>query len=504
MSPIMWQIKSGLTYAKPESKVQNPQISAPEGDHTNNSSTTVSNASEGENLNGINTTTQVEPTTTQESETPDSLPPLRRSSCNIKTPERLTYSWTAEINHGVPGEIFSPDAMFPKEEILAYDASNDPDVMYFHQAMAAPDRQEFIKAMEDEIKGQVKNNIFTIIPRSEVPQGKRVLPAVWAMRRKRRIATGKVYKWKARLNIDGSKQIKGEDYWETYAPVANWASIRLLLTHAIINKWHTRQIDCVQAYTQAEVETDMYMEVPKGYKVDGPPGDFVLKLHKNIYGQKQAGLVWNKHLVQGLEKVGLKQCKTDPCVFTKGKIVYILYTDDSILMGPCPQELDNLIQKMKQTDLELTVEGDISDFLGVNIDYRMDGTIHLTQPQLINSILKELNLDKPNTKIKRTPAASSKILSAFPDSQPFDGHFHYRRIIGKLNYLEKSTRPDISYAVHQCARFSSDPKQQHGDAIKWLCRYLAGTKDKGLILKPDNSASFQVYVDSDFAGNWIP
>ena len=173
-------------------------------------------------------------------------------------------------------------------------------------------------------------------------------------------------------------------------------------------------------------------------------------------------------------------------------------------MGPCPQELDNLIQKMKQTDLELTVEGDISDFLGVKIDYRMDGTIHLTQPQLINSILKELNLDKPNTKIKWTPVASSKILSAFPDSQPFDGHFHYRRIIGKLNYLEKSTRPDISYAVHQCARFSSDPKQQHGDAIKWLCRYLAGTKDKGLILKPDNSASFQVYVDSDFAGNWIP
>jgi hypothetical protein len=173
-------------------------------------------------------------------------------------------------------------------------------------------------------------------------------------------------------------------------------------------------------------------------------------------------------------------------------------------MGPDPKELDNLIDKMKATKLELTVEGDISDFLGVKIDYKRDGTIHLTQPLLINSILHELQLDKPNTKTKTTPAASTKILSALPDSEPFDGHFHYRRIIGKLNYLEKSTRPDISYAVHQCARFSSDPKQEHGEAIKWLCRYLAGTKDKGLILRPDKTASFQVFVDADFAGNWVP
>jgi hypothetical protein len=173
-------------------------------------------------------------------------------------------------------------------------------------------------------------------------------------------------------------------------------------------------------------------------------------------------------------------------------------------MGPNPKELDSIIEDIKKTKLDLTIEGDISDFLGVKIDYKMDGTIHLTQPLLINSILKELQLDKPGTKTKRTPAASSKILSAFPDSPSFDGHFHYRRIIGKLNYLEKSTRPDIAYAVHQCARFSADPKKEHGDAIKWLCRYLCATKDKGLILNPDMDASFDVYVDSDFAGNWVP
>jgi hypothetical protein len=91
------------------------------------------------------------------------------------------------------------------------------------------------------------------------------------------------------------------------------------------------------AYTQAPVEKDMYMEVPKGFEVEGP-GDYVLKIHKNIYGQKQAGRVWNQHLVNKLKKVGFIQSKSDECVFIKGRNLYVLYTDDSILTGPDPKE----------------------------------------------------------------------------------------------------------------------------------------------------------------------
>jgi len=79
--------------------------------------------------------------------------------------------------------------------------------------------------------------------------------------------------------------------------------------------------------------------------------------------------------------------------------------------------------------------------------------------------------------------------------------FHYRHIIGKLNYLEKSTQPDISYATNQCARFSANPRQSHADTVMWLGRYLKGTKDKGMILKPTGT-SFDIYIDANFAGNW--
>jgi hypothetical protein len=103
---------------------------------------------------------------------------------------------------------------------------------------------------------------------------------------------------------------------------------------------------------------------------------------------------------------------------------------------------------------------------------------------------------------KTTPAASSKLLSRHSDSPDFDCSFDYRSVIGKLNYLEKGSRSDIAYITHQCARFSTCPKKQHGEAIRWLGRYLKGTRDKGTILRPTEGKDLEVFVDADFAGNW--
>ena len=67
--------------------------------------------------------------------------------------------------------------------------------------------------------------------------------------------------------------------------------------------------------------------------------------------------------------------------------------------------------------------------------------------------------------------------------------------------MEKSTRPDIAYAVHQCARFSEQPRKTHAQAIRQIVRYLIGTRDKGIILDPKEH-SFIVWCDADFSGNW--
>jgi hypothetical protein len=70
--------------------------------------------------------------------------------------------------------------------------------------------------------------------------------------------------------------------------------------------------------------------------------------------------------------------------------------------------------------------------------------------------------------------------------------------------LEKCSQPDISCAVHQAARFVSDPRVEHGKAFKWLGRYLKYTQDKGIIYNPKLKEGFKVYIDTSFAGDWDP
>ena len=439
------------------------------------------------------------------------------SSRQTQPAEKVIEAMTAELSNAtaddIEGEIFCFEAMFPnyagepeQDPLKVYKATTDPDTMYMHEAMREKDANEFRKAMDKEWNDQKDNGNFTIVHRSEVPEGATVLPGVWQMKRKRDIRTRKVKKYKARLNLDGSRMQHGKHYDQTYAPVANWNSIRALLTVSALYGWHTRQIDYVLAFPQAPIQREIYMKIPAGFKVEDGYNtrDYVLKIHRNIYGGKDASRTWYQYLSKKLiEEVGFVRSEVDECVFYRGNVMYVLYTDDSILAGPELSEIDRAIEDIKKAKLDITIEGDIQDFLGVHIERKEDGSVELTQPHLIDQILNDLNLQE-NTKEKSIPAASSKLLSRHTKSDDYDGSFNYRSIIGKLNYLEKGSRPDIAYITHQCARFSTCPKVEHGKAIRWLARYLKGTKDKGTILRPNKEKGLEVYVDADFAGNWDP
>jgi hypothetical protein len=84
---------------------------------------------------------------------------------------------------------------------IAFLAKADEDTMYFHQAMKAPDKKEFVKAIVKEMNDHIVAKNWELVPREDVPEGVRVLDSVWAMKRKRDILTRKVLKYKARLNV---------------------------------------------------------------------------------------------------------------------------------------------------------------------------------------------------------------------------------------------------------------------------------------------------------------
>ena len=188
-----------------------------------------------------------------------------------------------------------------------------------------------------------------------------------------------VYKWKARLNVHRGQQEHGVNFWETYAPVVSWQTLRLFFIHSILKGWHSKQMDFVLAYPHAPAEVPLSMRFPKGYKFkNGISEDtHILKLTKNIYGQKQAGRVWNKYLDEGLGEISFKPSKMDPCLYFRSRIVLLVHIDDCIMFGPDMKELNKVVEEMRTSSKKFRVEdfGDIKDFLGIQVTRRKDKTI---------------------------------------------------------------------------------------------------------------------------------
>jgi hypothetical protein len=126
------------------------------------------------------------------------------------------------------------------------------------------------------------------------------------------------------LNCHGGQQEHGVNFWETYSPVVNWISIRLFLVTSILKAWDTWQIDFVLAFPQADVECDIFMEIPVGFELKGNKKLYCLKLRKNIYGTKQAGRVWNKFVNKGLLELGYKPSIINPCVYYWDQTVFMI------------------------------------------------------------------------------------------------------------------------------------------------------------------------------------
>ena len=116
---------------------------------------------------------------------------------------------------------------------------------------------------------------------------------VWAFKRKRD-PLGDITKWKARLNVHGGQTKEGIRYWDTYAPVVQWLTVRVVLILSLLENLHSRSIDFVLAFPQAKIKVDVYIRMPYGYHAPGD-GQYVLKLRKNLYELKDdSATFWGK------------------------------------------------------------------------------------------------------------------------------------------------------------------------------------------------------------------
>ena len=317
--------------------------------------------------------------------------------------------------------------------------------------MNAHDRNQFLEAVQVELDGHEKMGNYEPIPLEQVPKGTKLLDMVWSMRHKGCIKSQEVYKWKACLNVHGGQQEHGVHYWDTYTPVVTWQTVCFFLILSLLLGWRSRQLDFVMAYPQAPAEMPLYLRLPQGYYHKGmTQKSHALKLKRSVHGQKQAGRVWNKYMDQGMKSIGFTPSKFDPCLYYCKSIIFLVYIDECLVFGPDDQAMDEVVKDLRLSSKNFTIydQGEVGDFLGIQIQTMDDGTIILSQPQLIDSILQDLHLQSGSNH-KSTSAITSKLLQKDADGQEMTPEFHYRSVIGKLNFLEKSTHPGISVSVHQ-------------------------------------------------------
>ena len=170
--------------------------------------------------------------------------------------------------------------------------------------LQAPDADKFCQAELKELDGLQRADVFEFVKCQDIYPNTQFMQAVWLYRRKHRV-DGIIYKHKACLCADGCHQKKGIHFNKVFAPVVSWSTVRLVLFLSNLLGLEGRQIDFVQAFTQADSDQDLYMEIPPNWD---PPGladkkeDFIMELKKNLYGSCSAAHNWWVHPHAGLLK----------------------------------------------------------------------------------------------------------------------------------------------------------------------------------------------------------
>ena len=383
----------------------------------------------------------------------------------------------------------------------------------FKQAMKQDDKLSFVEAMEKEINDHEQRGHWEIVHRDTLPTKAKPIKAIWSFKRKR-APDGSLLKHKARMCAHGGMQQWGDSYWETYSPVVNMLSVRLILAIAKLHNLDSKAIDFVLAFPQADLEEDIWMDLPIGFQVTTQTEEdsdrfYLLKLKANLYGLKQASYNWYEKLKQALVDRNFTPSDIDPCLYIGNGMIVLTYVDDCIIIGPSIKDIDTFVTSMMEgtENFVLTDEGDIDKFLGIEITQLSGNRFKISQPYLIDRIVALLNLNQDdlgfNTNPKTTPVGKP-VLNKDLDGKPRKEDWNYRTAVGMLTYLQGNSRPEISMSVHQTARFCNDPKLSHEKAIKRLGRYLLHTKNEGIVYSPDTSKGLECYVDADFAGGYSP
>jgi hypothetical protein len=387
------------------------------------------------------------------------------------------------------------------EDFLAEPVSEPISV---RQALNCADGIHWQKAMAEEIGAIEENNTWEV---TDLPLGKKPLKPKWVFKIKRN-ADGTPIRYKGRIVVKGFLQKEGEDYTETFAPVAKFTSIRTLLALAAALNLELDHMDVVTAFLNGNLKEELFLEPPEGVKV--PPGK-ILRLKKSLYGLKQSAREWYIVLDEHLQKLGFNRLEVEHCLYVrtdqnKNIVIIAVYVDD-LLLAANDRTLMDTIKLSLSTRFKMKDLGPVHHLLGVNVERdRSLGLLRISQKQYLKDVLQRFGMeDCRPVKCPLDLKTTLSLADCPPDSNPLNPSLYpYRAVIGSLMYAMVGTRPDLAFAVSFLSRFSKNPGMKHWLALKRVLRYVKQTLDVAIEYgnKPLTfDANLIGYVDADHAAD---
>ena len=369
----------------------------------------------------------------------------------------------------------------------------------YQEAVRGPEKEHWLNAIEEEMRSLQENNTWELC---KLPEGQKAIQSKWVFRLKRN-EKGEVVRHKARLVAKGYTQRMGIDYDEIFAPVTRFSTLRILLSIAAVNDLEIQQVDIKTAFLNGQLEEEVYMEQPEGYKKDP---NLVCRLKKALYGLKQAPRAWFFCLFNHLKKLNFAQASADPGLYMKqtksGSIYILVYVDDLLLFGSNIKDIRDTISFLEKV-FDTRNMGEVRYFLGIKIlRNRGRKTIKITQEQYVKDLLTKFNMkeSQPRKVCIQVGHGLSKAMCPQEEKERKEMEsIPYQSLIGGLIFLANCTRPDIAYAVNLLSRFMQNPGLTHWKTAKEVLRYLKGTSTMGIVF--GGKFGIEVFCDADFAGD---
>jgi hypothetical protein len=254
-------------------------------------------------------------------------------------------------------------------------------------------------------------------------------------------------------------------------------TVHAILALVPLKKLKVQQMDVKGAYLNGVLQETIYMKQPEGCK-DGTGR--VCQLIKTLYGLKQSGREWNEQLDEKLRKHGYTRLYSNPCAYVRWDgdnfTIITVWVDDLLLFASSDWMMEHMKNSLR-SEWELTDLGEPRKIIGIEIK-RTDNSITISQQKYIETLLRrEMMADVNPIGMPMDP--NGKLGPNIEINKPNCSNT-YARLLGKLQYISNSTRPDISYAVNKLAAYTANPSLQHYGALKRILRYLAGTKTLGI------------------------